>query len=102
MGFKNKLKSKGQHRKERRSSTRKEGDQASPLVMEAKNSAKLKEKEGDRGCQNTQQVSTARLDQINSSWKRKKMKSKEPYYTNKIGWVSMYTYEPPINRNYAC
>ena len=40
-----KLKSKGQYRKGRRSSTRKEGDQASPLVTEAKNSAKLKEKE---------------------------------------------------------
>lgn len=48
MGFKNKLKRKAQYRKGRRSSTRKEGDQASPLVTEAKKGAKLKEKEGRR------------------------------------------------------
>ena len=42
MRFKNKLKRKGQHRKGGRSSTGKEGDQVSPLVMEAKNGAKLK------------------------------------------------------------
>lgn len=42
MGLKNKFKKKGQHRKGGRSSTGKEGDQVSPLVIEAKNGAKLK------------------------------------------------------------